>query len=86
MNAKQLFVLALLATWLGFAFLYAAREVQEPGLWDRTKAQVKLDEPPEPAVTYDFVWSRDSGEFLLLALPAVLFGAPLVLLLGRKKS
>ncbi len=33
MNKKQLIVVWLLAAWLAFSFLYAARHVEEPGVW-----------------------------------------------------
>lgn len=85
MNRKQLIVVWVLAAWLGLAFLYAARHVEEPGVWDRTKARVSREEPPAAVVTYRFVWERDAGTFLLLAVPGLLVGVPLILTLGRKK-
>lgn len=92
MNKKQLIVLwllappmAVLAAWLAFAFLYAARHVEEPGLWQRTRARVSREGPPEPGVRYDFVWERDAGTFFMLALPGLIIGVPLILTLGRKK-
>ncbi|MEE8201383.1 MAG: hypothetical protein V3R29_09475 [Candidatus Acidoferrales bacterium] len=89
MNKKQLIVLWLLAppmaAWLAFSFLYAARHVEEPGLWQRTRARVSREGPPEPGVRYDFVWERDAGTFFMLALPGLIIGVPLILTLGRKK-
>lgn len=85
MNKKQLIAVWLLAVWLGLAFLYAARHVEEPGAWERTKARVSKEEPPEPVVTYQFVWARDAGTFLWLAVPGVLISVPLILTLGRNK-
>lgn len=85
MNKKQIIVVWLLAAWLAFAFAYAARHVEEPGLWDRTKAKVAREELPAPLVTYQFVWARDGSTFLLLAVPGLLVGIPLILTLGRKR-
>jgi hypothetical protein len=85
MNRKQLMVIWLLAAWLGFAFFWSARHVEEAGLWDRTKAKVSGAEPPPPTVTYEFVWERDGGKLLLIAVPAMLFGVPLVLALRDRK-
>jgi len=84
-NGKQLMVVWLLAAWLGFAFFWSARHVEEAGMWDRTKAKVSGEAPPAPTVTYDFVWERDGSKFLLMAVPALLFGIPLVLSLREKK-
>jgi len=84
-NRKQLIVVWVLAAWLGLAFVYAARHVEEPGLWDRTKASVSREEAPPPTVTYEFVWSRDAGTFLMLAVPGLLVGVPVIFTLGRKK-
>lgn len=85
MNRKQLIGVWVLAAWLGLSFLYAARHVEEAGLWDRTTAKVSREEAPPPAVTYEFVWERDAGTFLMLAVPGLLVGVPLILTLGRKK-
>lgn len=85
MNKKQLIVVWVLAAWLAFAFVYAARHVEEAGLWDRTKAKVSSEAPPEPTVTYEFVWARDGSQFLWFAVPGLLIGVPLILTLGRKK-
>lgn len=85
MNKKQLLVLWLLAAWVAFAFFYAARHVEEPTLWDRTKAKVSGEERPAPTVTYQFVWERDAGTFLMLAVPGLLVGVPVIFTLGRKK-
>lgn len=85
MNSKQLTVVWLLAAWLAFSFFYAARHVEEPSLVERTTARVKGEPPPAPVVTYDFVWQRDVGTFLWLAVPGLLIGIPLILTLGRKK-
>ena len=84
MNRRQIIVVWVLAAWLGFAFLYAARHVEEPGLWDRTKARVSREDAPAPTVTYQFVWGRDAGTFLMLAVPGLLVGIPLIFTLGRK--
>lgn len=85
MNRRQLIILWLLAAWLAFSFLYAARHVEAPGVWERAKASVSDAEQPEPEVRYDFVWERDAGTFLLLAVPGLAIGLPLILTLGRKK-
>ncbi len=85
MNRKQIIVIWLLAVWLGFSFAYAARHVEDPDLWDRTKATVSREEAPPPVVIYEFVWGRDAGTFLMLAVPGLLVGVPLIFTLGRKK-
>lgn len=85
MNRKQLTVIWLLAAWLGFSFFYASRHVEEPGLWDRTRARVSSEASPGRTVTYEFVWGRDAGRLLWLAVPGLLVGIPLILTLGRKK-
>jgi uncharacterized membrane protein SpoIIM required for sporulation len=84
-NRKQLIVLWLLAAWLLFSFFWAARHVEEPGMLERGKARVTGAAPPAPTVTYQFVWERDAGAFLLLAIPGLILGIPLILTLGRKK-
>ena len=85
MNRKQLTVVWLLAAWLTFSFFWAARHVEPPGLLDRGKARVTGEPPPAPVVTYEFVWERDAGTLLLLAVPGLIIGVPLILTLGRKK-
>lgn len=85
MNSKQLSVVWLLAAWLAFSFFWAARHVEEPSLIDRSKARVTGAPPPAPEVTYSFAWERDVGAFLMLAVPGLVVGIPLILTLGFKK-
>lgn len=85
MNWKQIIIVWLLAGWLAFSFGYAARHVEEPSLVDRATAKVKGEPPPTAQVRYEFVWDRDAGTLLLLALPGLLIGIPLILTLGRHK-
>lgn len=85
MSRKQLLVLWLLAAWLAFAFFYAARQVEEPTLVDEAKAKLSGEPAPEPKVTCEFVWERDASKLVLLVVPALLFGVPLILTLGQKK-
>jgi len=84
-NRKQLIVVWVLAAWLVFSFFYAARHVEEPGLLARSKAKVTGAEPPAAEVSYNFVWGRDAGTFLMLAVPGLVVGIALTLTLGRKK-
>lgn len=85
MNSKQLTVVWLLTAWLAFSFFWAARHVEPPGLLERGKARVSGAPPPKAAVTYAFVWERDAGTLLLLAVPGLIIGIPLILTLSRKK-
>ena len=85
MNRKQIIAVWVLAAWLGFSFLYAARNVEEASPWERGKAKVSGEEEPPATVSYQFVWERDAGTFLMLAVPGLLLGVPLIFTLGRKK-
>ena len=85
MNRRQLTVVWLLAAWLIFSFFYAAHHVEPPGLIARSKAKVTGEPPPPAEVSYNFVWDRDAGAFLMLAVPGLVVGIALTLTLGRKK-
>ncbi|MGH9862322.1 MAG: hypothetical protein ACRD35_02745 [Candidatus Acidiferrales bacterium] len=85
MNRKQLVAVWLLAAWVAFAFFYAARQVEEPTFVDEAKAKLSGEPAPDPKVTYEFVWERDGRKLVMLVVPALLFGVPLILTLGQKK-
>jgi hypothetical protein len=84
-NRKQLTVVWLLAAWLIFSFFYASRHVEPPSLIARGKAKVTGAEPPAAEVSYNFVWDRDAGTFLMLAVPGLVVGIALTLTLGHRK-